>query len=112
MLIMSKRQIVRVVPERKIFEGRWNKVRIRATGEVFHVGVLRGRPVRIPYKPRGHNIGFKWHCRINDERGREIASFECDKSLGPESALRWAGLLLVVDFRQRSLDWFRREIAS
>jgi hypothetical protein len=101
-----KRLFVFLGPERISMCERWRTVRVLMTNEVFHVGVLRGRSVRLLYRPRGQR-GFHWHAVVNDEKGRRVYSGRCFKSSGVDGTLRLAGLLDVPHFRQLSLDWFR-----
>ena len=57
------------------------------------VGVERGKRVRIAYKPRGRNIGYKWYGFVRDGKGHEIWSGLVTKSLGVNGVLKLAGLI-------------------
>lgn len=45
-------------PRREDVAG-WSRT-VRVGGQDYTVSVRRGRPVRIPYKPRGQNRGWQW----------------------------------------------------
>lgn len=42
--------------------GSWQRYVTLENGRMFNVSIAQGRRVRIPYKPRGENIGFEWHA--------------------------------------------------
>lgn len=68
-----------------------------ADGRKVHVAVEKGKRIRIPYKPRGHNIGWQWHgtVRLTETNGRLRIVF-CDRvngSCGVRGLLRSAGLI-------------------
>ena len=78
--------------ERVQFSDRWRTVRIGES--TYQVGVVRGStPIRIPYKPRGHNLGWHWFGVVRDERGREVFSAQVSKSAGVRGILVAAGLI-------------------
>ena len=64
-----------------------------ADGRRFFVGVERTKAVRIPYKPRGQNRGWRHAGFVNDERGTCLWSGDVAGSQGVRGLLRVAGLL-------------------
>lgn len=70
------------------------KVTVAGTGYI--VGVERGRPVRIAFKPRGQNRGYTWHGFVRDAGGKRIWEGEVVKTLGVRGLLKRAG---VADHR-------------
>jgi len=43
-------------------EGNWSRYVTIENGRMFNVSIVRGRSVRIAYKPRGQNRGNEWHA--------------------------------------------------
>jgi len=71
----------------------WGRtVAVHGSG-VYRVVVERGKPVRIPYKPRGANRGFKWSGAVYTEAGRCIWHGEVSGSIGARGLLSAAGVL-------------------
>jgi len=63
-------------------------------GRVFVVGVERGKPVRIPFKPRGQNRGFQWWGVVRDATGRTVWTDRLSSgTVGVRGLLMRAGLL-------------------
>jgi hypothetical protein len=60
-------------------------------GVHYRVFVTRGKAVCIPYKPRGKNLGFKWHGEVFRD-GERIFSDSVDKSIGVRGLLIMAGV--------------------
>lgn len=78
-------------PERETVSGRYRNVLI---GEArYFLGVERGRPVRIPYKPCGENRGHKWNGFVRNSEGRTLWAGEVSKSQGYRGLLKCAGLI-------------------
>lgn len=74
------------------FGGGWSR-RVSVDGVNYVVGVERGRAVRIAYKPKGQNKGFKWWGFVRDEKGRRIWEDEVGKALGVRGLLAYAGVM-------------------
>ena len=54
----------------------------------------RGKQVRIPYKPRGQNVGFHWYGEVYDrETAHCLWSGRVNKSTGVRGILRAAELI-------------------
>ena len=64
-----------------------------ADGRKFHVGIERTKRVRIPYKPRGQNIGWRYAGWVRDANGKTLAADRVGGSLGVRGLLKMAGLL-------------------
>lgn len=62
-------------------------------GRAYRIYVKRGKRVRIPYKPRGQNIGYHWWADVYEQGGRSVAYLQVSKSLGVRGILREAGLI-------------------
>lgn len=65
---------------------------------LYQVTMRRGQRVRIPYKPRGQNIGFKWIADVYrfTERGgasKHVWGGEVNKSAGVRGILLAAGVV-------------------
>lgn len=81
-----------VGPERQTFAGdRWRTVLVN--GVQYQVGVVKGKRVRIAYKPRGKNVGFWWHGEVRDSSGGCVWTARVTKSAGVRGILRAAGLI-------------------
>jgi hypothetical protein len=75
------------------FGGGWSRL-VQVDGVEYRVGVERGKMVRIAFKPRGKNRGWKWHGFVRDPKtNKTIWGGEVGKSLGARGLLRAAGLL-------------------
>ena len=84
--------------------GEWNRYVTLEDGRMFHVALSRGRSVRIPYKPRGQNVGHKWfaHVReVKEEEGKRFPTtvkrfptLDCTKSTGAKGMLRFHGIII------------------
>lgn len=57
----------------------------------------RGRKVRIAFKPRGQNVGWRYVGFVRDARGREVWADRVCGTLGARGLLRRAGLLPSPD---------------
>jgi hypothetical protein len=71
----------------------WARTVTLEDGRQFRVFVNRGNRVRIPYKPRGQNIGYQWHADVYEVGGRRIAGFLVTKSLGVRGILKRAEII-------------------
>lgn len=58
----------------------------------YQVSVRRGRAVRIPYKPRGKNRGWKWNGTVF-ENGKQIWAGPVSGSIGCRGLLIEAGVI-------------------
>lgn len=76
------------------FEGGWSR-KVKVGDQEYIVGVERGKRVRIAYKPRGQNIGWKWRGFVRDAKGREIWSGLVPKTLGARGLLADAGVISI-----------------
>lgn len=79
---------------REALFGGWSRT-LKVGDQEYCVCVTRGRSVRIPYKPRGQNRGWKWNAsvyRIGTNHGR-VWSGSVEKSLGCRGILLEAGVL-------------------
>lgn len=81
--------------------GGWSRT-CRVDGVNYHVSISRGKPVRIPYKPRGQNRGWKWNGSVYSE-GKQIWHGDVPGSLGVRGVLIDAGVLDVKDDDSRGL---------
>jgi hypothetical protein len=79
-------------PWRETFTGKNASVTF-ADGRKFYVGVSRDKPVRIPFKPRGHNRGWTYYGWVNDATGRRIMGDTVSGSIGVRGLLKAAGLV-------------------
>jgi hypothetical protein len=61
------------------FDG-WSRL-CSVNGTQYHVSVRRGRSVRIPFKPRGKNRGWKWNGTVYSG-GKCVWSGEVPGSIG------------------------------
>lgn len=61
-------------------------------GKTYRVGIDRGKAVRIPYKPRGQNIGHHYRGWVMDSNGRNIFCDRVGGSLGARGLLELAGV--------------------
>jgi len=59
---------------------------------IVHVVHRRGKRVRIPYKPRGENIGYEWWGEVY-ENGRCLWHGKINKSNGVRGILKAADLI-------------------
>jgi hypothetical protein len=64
-----------------------------ADGRKFFVGVSKDKPVRIAYKPRGQNRGWRWYGWVHDAAGKRLMGETVPGSLGVRGLLKLAGLL-------------------
>lgn len=60
---------------------------------LYFVNVERGKRVRIPYKPRGKNVGFHWWGIVRNSEGKQIFCDRVSKSVGILGLLKSAGVL-------------------
>lgn len=60
---------------------------------VYRVRLMRGRPVTIPYKPRGQNRGWERAGAVYDAAARCVWSGLVTKSTGARWMLEQAGLV-------------------
>ena len=79
-------------PKNENFRG-WSRIATLSDERQFYVSVTRGKRVRIPYKPRGQNIGFHWHATVTERNGKVRDAFRVPKSLGVRGILRHAGVI-------------------
>lgn len=66
-----------------------------ANGMKLWVGVEHDKRVRIPYKPRGKNMGWTYHGFVRDEHAKTLWSGTVGGSIGVRGLLRYAGLIPV-----------------
>jgi hypothetical protein len=59
----------------------------------YTVSVQRGKPVRIPYKPRGKNRGWRWNGSVYQQGGGHVWSGRVPGSIGVRGLLIEAGVL-------------------
>jgi hypothetical protein len=86
--------------------GEWFAT-VEVAGKKYTVWHQRGRAVRIAYKPRGENRGYRWHGSVRDmETSKTLWSGEVAKSTGIRWMLECAG---VVALRPSEL---RKQIRS
>jgi hypothetical protein len=78
-------------PKRDSFLGDWSRD-CRVAGVDYQVAVRRGSRVRIPYKPVGQNIGFKYNGTVYSG-GRCLWSGRVIGSLGVRGLLLKAGVI-------------------
>lgn len=79
----------------KMFGG-WSRT-VKVGDQEYSVSVERGRSVRIPYKPRGKNRGFKWHghvYKISTNHGW-VWNGDVPGSIGCRGLLTKAGILIT-----------------
>lgn len=76
-------------PKSETWNG-WNRA-CKYNGVEYRVSVARGRRVRIPYKPRGRNIGWKWQGAVYTVN-RCLWSGEVPGSIGVRGLLTYAGV--------------------
>jgi len=80
-------------------KGWWRDVEI--DGTLYIVGITRGERVRIPYRPRGKNIGYKWYGVVREKAtGKEVFSDRFPKSTGAVSLIHYAGLTECIPVRR------------
>ena len=63
-------------------------------GRTFHLGVEKAKRVRIPFKPRGSNYGWRYYGFVRDANGKTVAGDTVNGSIGVRGLLKLAGLLL------------------
>ena len=80
--------------EKRTSMSGWARTATLSDGRVFHVNVRKGKTVRIPYKPRGENIGFHWWAEVYEPATKNRSrSFRVSKSLGVRGILIDAGVI-------------------
>lgn len=68
--------------------------KVEVAGKVYFASVERGRRVKIAFKPRGQNYGWKWVANVRDERGQALDSpGYVSKGTGLAYLLEYAGLV-------------------
>lgn len=80
-----------IEPKRAGIFGGWSR-RCRVDGVEYHVSLKRGKSVRIPYKPRGKNIGWQYHGAVYSN-GRCLWSERVNGSAGVRGMLIGAGVI-------------------
>lgn len=70
----------------------WSR-KVTVDGVEYRVGVEQGKAVRIPYKRRGQNRGYRWYGFVRDTAGKAIWEGEVAKTLGARGLLGLAGLI-------------------
>ena len=86
---MADREVIATpLEERRVDEARggWSQ-RFEINGAIVWVGVSRGKSVRIAFKPRGQNRGFKYSGYVRDANARELWSGDVGGSLGARGIL-------------------------
>jgi hypothetical protein len=81
-------------------DGGWQQT-VVAGDRQYLVGVHPYKRVRIPYKPRGHNMGWQHlgFVRSTDEGARFDWSEKVPGSLGVQGLLTDAGVITTADHR-------------
>lgn len=75
------------------YDPGWSR-KVRVSGVDYWVGVRGSKRVRIPYKPRGQNIGWTWIGWVREAgTGRELLWGRCNGNLGARGLLKRAGVL-------------------
>jgi hypothetical protein len=64
-----------------------------ADGRKFYVGIERDKMVRIAYKPRGQNRGWRYYGWVNDAAGKRVMGDTVPGSLGVRGLLKLAKLI-------------------
>ena len=67
----------------------WSR-KVEYQGAVYYCSVYAGMRVRIPYKPRGQNIGYRWYCNVVRENERSLYNGPCNKSTGCRGMIEYA----------------------
>lgn len=68
--------------------------KVEVAGKVYHAGVERGKRVKIAFKPRGENWGWKWVGFVRDDKGGSLDSpGYVSKGTGLAYLLEYAGLI-------------------
>lgn len=62
-------------------------------GVTYCVGVERGKPVRIAFKPRGQNKGWTYYGFVRNAQGKEVWGDKVNGSLGAKGLLLRAGIV-------------------
>lgn len=76
---------------------------VRVEDRRYKVCVSRGKSVRIAFKRRGENRGFKWNCDIHTvEPWKQIDRYECGKSESLGGAAVRAHLRETFQERQKT----------
>lgn len=70
----------------------WSR-KVDVNGVIYWVGVEGVRRVRIPYKPRGQNIGWQYNGFVRTENGKSIKEGPVGGSIGARGLLRAAGVI-------------------
>ena len=78
--------------------GNWQRYVTLEDGRIFNVSIVRGRSVRIAYKPRGENMGNEWWAYCSEcsqiPGARYPSTFkrypviQCNKSTGVRGVLK------------------------
>jgi len=81
-----------------IRSGNWQRYVTLENGRIFNVSIVRGRSVRIAYKPRGENMGNEWWAYLSECKHEDGARFptmvrryetiQCNKSTGVRGVLK------------------------
>lgn len=85
---------VKLSPKNVSIRG-WSRKATLDDGRVFWISVTRGKRVRIPFKPRGQNIGFHWHAHVQEYPKDHHWAGRVTKSLGVRGCLIEAGVIEV-----------------
>lgn len=72
--------------------GGWSRA-ATVDGVRYRVSVTRGRAVRIPYKRRGENRGYKWNGSVYGPDARCVWSGDVGGSIGARGLLLAAGII-------------------
>ncbi len=83
---------IKYLTERRDSLSGWSR-KVAVDGVVYWVEVRRGKAVRIPYKPRGRNIGYWWIGYVRTEQGQQVWRGLTIKSIGARGLLLDAGVL-------------------
>lgn len=78
---------------REMFAGSGWSRNVRVGDQEYTCSVRRGKSVRIPYRPRGKNIGWKWHGAVYKVGGGRVWEGMVPGSVGCRGLLIEAGVL-------------------
>ena len=82
-----------LTPKTERFLHGWSRL-VSVDGVRYSVTVTKGKMVRIPYKPRGRNIGYKWDGAVfNADTGKRLWDGDVPGSIGVRGLLKAAGVI-------------------
>lgn len=80
------------VTEKRVSSDGWART-VTVGGVEYQCSVRHWKPVRIAYKPRGQNRGWKWWGTVYKTGGGRVWSGEVPGSIGCRGLLAAAGLV-------------------